>query len=184
MKTSKSHIEKASHEFKLASEELTAAQKGLEQHNNATKALITHAQDALALPAQERIERIKELLVNYAALIESVGRDQEPRARSFNGHVMAAIEEIEKGMKEEGPFSSDDIAVVINSLKEFQSSLQGATQNIEYFRGALANMPDLGQPDVLAIRSRVREALRSAMAYYADAGRQMQSFRNHLVHNT
>lgn len=183
MNTAEEYFAKAAEEMGLARRELKIATEALQEHNRATQLLTKEVQASLAIPPLERIERIKDLMTEYAGIVERVGKNQEPLARSFKEHIIAAINAIEEGIKNGGINSPEELSIIVAPLKEFQSNLQSAIQHIEYFRGALVNMPDLEQPDVLAIRDKVREALRKTIVDYSDAGKQMQTFRNHLTHN-
>lgn len=150
-------------EMQRAAQTLRQVFPAMKEHTLQTRNLTERAKRASLLPYEERVNRFRELLHEYAAYIRKIGNDHDTVIPRFREEVEAGLRRIEEALATNRLLSSAEFTQLRDSLQTLQTVLHEARSNVQYFRGTLMNMPDLGQADVLQVRNQVTASLNRAI---------------------
>ena len=150
-------------EMQRAAQTLRQAFPAMKEHNLQTQKLTEQARRANLLPYDERIDRFRELLQEYAGYIRRIGEEHDAVIPRFRDEVETGLRKIEEALAKGRLLSTEEFTQLRDSLQNLQTVLHEARSNIQYFRGSLMDMPDLGQTDVVAVRDKVTASLNHAI---------------------
>lgn len=165
MISSHSHLTSGAARMNYAAQDLRRLVTSMQDFSRSSDELTNKAQQALSLPPEQRIQVLRELLGEFARELNPIADHHNETVPRFFSHVGTALLEIRSDLRSAKP-SPTQVTDLKTAIKGLRETLRDARTNIEFFRGMLHNVPDIGVEQALSVRDRVGKALQNAVTVY------------------
>jgi uncharacterized phage infection (PIP) family protein YhgE len=135
------------------------------------------------LSIDEKLARLQTFNSNFTDIVQSLDDQHGEFLPKLERHLSEALNLLQKSLDigDVTAANNEDVQAIVDSLQTMQEQYLSITQNLEYFRSTMLNMPNLGQPALAEKQKSLSESFSKAIGTYNQLDRDLRQTRNVLT---
>ncbi len=184
MSHSESHLEEILSELSPVIDVLGSVISVLNEYSDALDSISEQIDEDSKLPNNEGDAKVTKLLGDPLVIWQRIGKEQEPRAQELHERIQRFAQELEAWFEENSWSDGDGCNSLLGLLKDLQTEIQTAAENLVSFHELLEVILDAPMDELVELHQEISDSVLRAAGYCRDAGKRLQALRKTINRRT